>query len=97
MSTTASLPNVQRSRIVAATGALVAAAAVTVTLAVAVANGGSDTPQGQPSRAPATSSSPAGTSGADQFHHFREWSPSAPLPPAAPAGTSATDRFHHFR
>jgi hypothetical protein len=95
MSTTASLPNVQRSRIVAATGALVAAAAVTVTLAVA--NGGSDTPQGQPSRAPATSSSPAGTSGADQFHHFREWSPSAPLPPAASAGTSASDRFHHFR
>ena len=95
MSTTASLPNVQRSRIVAATGALVAAAAVTVTLAVA--NGGSETPQGQPSRAPATSSAPAGTSGADQFHHFREWSPSAPLTPAAPAGTSATDRFHHFR
>ena len=39
MSTTASLPNAHRSRIVAATGALVAAATVTVTLAVA--NGGS--------------------------------------------------------
>ena len=76
MSTTASLPNVQRSRIVAATGALVAAAAVTVTLAVA--NGGSETPQGQPSRAPATSSAPAGTSGADQFRHFREWGPPRP-------------------
>ena len=68
MSTTASLPNVQRSRIVAATGALVAAAAVTVTLAVA--NGGSDSPQGQPSVAPAQQA-PAGTSVSDQFHHFR--------------------------
>ena len=95
MSTIASLPNLQRSRIVAATGALVSAAAVTV--ALAVANGGSDTPQGQPSRAPATSSAPADTSGADQFHHFREWSPSAPLASAAPTGTSASEQFHHFR
>ena len=69
MSITASLPNVHRSRIVAATGALVAAVAVTVTLAVA--NGGSDTPQGQPSVAPAKSSAPADTSSSDQFHHFR--------------------------
>ena len=68
MSTTASLPNVHRSRIVAATGALAAAAAVTVTLAVA--NGGSDTPQGQPSVVPAKSA-PAGTSAPDRFHHFR--------------------------
>lgn len=68
MSTTASLPNAHRSRIVAATGALVAAAAVTVTFAVA--NGGSDTPQGQPSVAPAESA-PAGTSAPDRFHHFR--------------------------
>jgi hypothetical protein len=66
MSTTASLPNAHRSRIVAATGALVAAAAVTVTLA----NGGSDTPQGQPSVAPAKSA-PAATSTPDRFHHFR--------------------------
>jgi hypothetical protein len=68
MSITASLPNAHRSRIAAATGALVAAAAVTVTLAVA--NGGGDTPQGQPSVAPAQSA-PAGTSASDQFHHFR--------------------------
>lgn len=95
MSTTASLPNVQRSRVVAATGALVAAAAVTVTLAVA--NGGSDTPLGQPSVAPAASPAPAGTSGADRFHHFREWSPSAALPQAAAAGAGASDQFHHFR
>jgi hypothetical protein len=58
----------QRSRIVAATGALVAAAAVSVTLAVA--NSGSDTPQGQPSVAPAMQA-PAGTSASEQFHHFR--------------------------
>jgi hypothetical protein len=68
MSTTASLPTVSRNRVVAATGALVAAAAVTVTLAVA--NGGSDTPQGEPSVAPAKQA-PADTGSADQFHHFR--------------------------
>ena len=68
MSTTASLPTAHRSRIVAATGALVAAAAVTVTLVVA--NGGRDTPQSQPSVAPAQQA-PDGTSASDQFHHFR--------------------------
>jgi hypothetical protein len=68
-STVASLATAHHSRIVAATGALVAAAAVTVTLAVA--NGGSDTLQGQPSVAPAKQA-PAGTSASEQFHHFRD-------------------------
>jgi hypothetical protein len=69
MSTTASLPTTaHRTRFVAAAGALVAAAALTVTLAVA--NGGSDTPQGQPAAAPAKSA-PAGASPGERFHHFR--------------------------
>ena len=72
MSTTASLPNVSRNRVVAVTGALVAAAAATVTLAVS----GGDTPRPTPSATPAPSVAPAptapdGVSGADRFHHFR--------------------------
>jgi hypothetical protein len=96
MSTTASLPNVSRNRVVAATGALVEATAATVTLAVS----GGDSPQSTPAATPAPAAAtpaPGGVSGADQFHHFRQQAPSATPSPATLSEANGPDRFHHFR